>query len=121
MLQITDIKHENVIATIASGKLQQQDIEKVHPIIHAILDKGLKIRWYFEVNNFEGWNIKGLWEDFKMDVAHERDYERIAMVGEKKWQEWATQFMKPFTNAEIRYFNIDQKEDAKKWIERDDF
>ncbi|HBC03229.1 MAG TPA: STAS/SEC14 domain-containing protein, partial [Aequorivita sp.] len=27
------------------------------------------------------------------------------------------QFMKPFTNAEIKYFNIDQKEDAKSWIE----
>ncbi|WP_262482701.1 hypothetical protein [Arenibacter algicola] len=40
-------------ATIASGKLQQQDNEEVHPIIYAILDKGLKIRWYFEMNNFE--------------------------------------------------------------------
>ena len=121
MLQIIDIKHDNVIATIANGKLQQQDIEKVHPIIHAILDKGLKIRWYLEMNNFEGWNRKGLWKDFKMDVAHERDYERIAVVGEKKWQEWARQFMKPFTNANIKYFEISQKEDAKKWIERDDF
>jgi len=121
MLQIIDIKHDNVIATIANGKLQQQDIEKVHPIIHAILDKGLKIRWYLEMNNFEGWNIKGLWKDFKMDVAHERDYERIAVVGEKKWQEWAREFMKPFTNANIKYFEISQKEDAKKWIERDDF
>ena len=29
--------------------------------------------------------------------------------------------MKPFTNANIKYFDISQKEDAKKWIERDDF
>ncbi|WP_445955186.1 SpoIIAA family protein [Yeosuana sp.] len=121
MLQIIDIKQDNVVATIASGKLQQQEIEKVHPIIHTILDKGLKIRWYIEMNNFEGWSIKGLWEDFKMDVAHEKDYERIAMVGEKKWQEWAIQFMEPFTNANIKYFEVSQKEDAKKWIERDDF
>jgi len=117
MLQIIDIKRDNVIATIATGKLQQQDIEKVHPIIHSILNKGLKVRWYFEMNNFEGWTIKGLWEDFKMDVAHEKDYERIAMVGDRKWQEWATQFMKPFTNADIKYFNINQKEEAKIWIE----
>ena len=45
------------------------------------------------------------------------DYEKIAMVGDKKWQNWITQFMKPFTNADIKYFNIDQKEDAKNWIE----
>ena len=47
MLQITDIKRDNVIATIASGKLQQQDIEKIHPLIHIILDRGMKVRWYF--------------------------------------------------------------------------
>ncbi|MEP0460430.1 MAG: STAS/SEC14 domain-containing protein [Flavobacteriaceae bacterium] len=38
------------------------------------------------------------------------------MVGDKKWQEWITQFMKPFTNAEVRYFDSEQKEKAKKWI-----
>ena len=64
MLQIIDIKQDNVITTIASGKLQQQDIEKVHPIIHSILDKGLKVRWYFEMNNFEGWTINPIYEAF---------------------------------------------------------
>tara|TARA_R110002073_G_scaffold40547_1_gene114899 strand:- start:103418 stop:103774 length:357 start_codon:yes stop_codon:yes gene_type:complete len=117
MLQIIGIKQNNVIATIATGKLEQQDIEKVHPIIHSILDKGLKVRWYFEMEGFTGWNLPSLWEDLKMDTAHARDYEKIAMVGDKKWQDWITQFMKPFTNAEIKYFNIDQKEDAKSWIE----
>ena len=52
-----------------------------------------------------------------MDAAHANDYEKIAMVGDKKWQNWITQFMKPFTKAEIKYFNLDQKEDAKSWIE----
>jgi len=117
MLQIIDVKKDNVITTLATGKLDQQDIEKVHPIIHSILDKGLKVRWYFEMDNFEGWTINELWKDFKNNSTHEKEYERIAMVGDKKWQKWATQLMKPFCNAEIKYFNLDQKEDAKSWIE----
>ena len=51
-----------------------------------------------------------------MDMSHADDYEKIAMVGDKKWQDWITQFMKPFTNAEIRYFDSEQKEEAKEWI-----
>jgi hypothetical protein len=117
MLQIIELKEKNIVATKASGKLRKEDIEKIHPLIHAILDKGMKVRWYFEMDNFTGWDLPSLWEDLKMDTAHARDYEKIAMVGDKKWQEWITQFMKPFTNAEIKYFNIDQKEDAKNWIE----
>ena len=117
MLQIIELKDKNIIETNASGKLGKEDIEKIHPLSHTILDKGMKVRWYFEMDNFMGWDLPGLWEDLKMDTAHATDYEKIAMVGDKKWQEWITQFMKPFTNAEIKYFNIDQKEDAKSWIE----
>ncbi|MDQ7917223.1 STAS/SEC14 domain-containing protein [Mesonia sp. MT50] len=117
MLQIIELKEKNIVVTKASGKLRKEDIEKIHPLIHAILDKGMKVRWYFEMDNFTGWDLPGLWEDLKMDTAHAKDYEKIAMVGDKKWQEWITQFMKPFTNAKIKYFNIDQKEDAKSWIE----
>ena len=39
MLQIIEISGDNIIATRASGDLSEMDIEKVHPIIHAILDK----------------------------------------------------------------------------------
>ena len=118
MLQIIEISGDNIIATRASGDLTEMDIEKVHPIIHAILDKGLNVRWYFEMENFTGWDFPGLWEDLKMDTAHAKDYEKIAMVGDKKWQDWITKFMKPFTNAEVKYFDLEEKEIAKKWIKQ---
>nr|WP_232224012.1 STAS/SEC14 domain-containing protein [Gillisia sp. CAL575] len=54
MLQIIELKEKNIVATKASGKLRKEDIEKIHPLIHAILDKGMKVRWYFEMDNFTG-------------------------------------------------------------------
>ena len=118
MLQIIELQGKNIVATKASGKLDKKDIEKIHPLIHAILYKGMKVRWYFEMEEFTGWDFPGLWEDLKMDTAHAKDYEKIAMVGNKKWQDWITQFMKPFTNAEIKYFDLEEKEIAKEWIKK---
>ncbi|HIB38102.1 STAS/SEC14 domain-containing protein [Mesonia sp.] len=118
MLQIIEISGDNIIATRASGNLTEKDIEKIHPLIHSILDKDLKVRWYFEMENFTGWDFPGLWEDLKMDTAHAKDYEKIAMVGEKKWQDWIAQFMKPFTNAEINYFSLEDRKTAKQWIKK---
>ena len=80
------------------------------------MNRGQKVRWYFEMENFSGWKFNAFWKDLKMDMSHADDYEKIAMVGDKKWQDWITQFMKPFTNAEIRYFDSEQKEEAKEWI-----
>lgn len=118
MLQIIELQEKNIIATKASDKLRKEDIEKIHPLIHAILDKGMKVRWYFEMEDFTGWDFPGLWKDLKMDMAHAKDYEKIAMVGTKKWQDWISQFMKPFTNAEINYFDLENKEKAKLWIKK---
>jgi hypothetical protein len=57
-----------------------------------------------------------LWEDIKFDVKHFRDIERLALVGEKKWEEGMATFCKPFTTAEVRYFDRAQVDDAREWI-----
>lgn len=118
MLQILELTRDNIICTKADGNLSENDVEKVHPLIHNILDKGRKVKWYFEMENFTGWDMKGLWADTKVDLKHVDDYEKIAMVGEKKWQEWMIEGMKPFTSAEVRYFDLSQKDEALQWIKK---
>lgn len=59
--------------------------------------------------------MKAFWEDAKFDIKHASDLEKIAMVGEKKWLVWMTDLMKPFTSAEIKSFELDEKDGAKKW------
>ena len=56
---------------------------------------------------------------FYFDFKHFADIERLAMVGEKKWEEWMAKFCRPFTNAEIRYFDQSQAEEARSWIAGD--
>lgn len=38
------------------------------------------------------------------------------MVGRKDWMGWMTQLMKPFTSAEIRFFELGKQAEARKWI-----
>lgn len=117
MLQILELTKKNIIAIRAEDRLTETDIQNIHPLIDNIVNKGHKVRWYFEMKNFTGWKLNAFWKDAKMDLSHADDYEKIAMVGDKKWQAWITQLMEPFTGAEIRYFNLDEKEEAKQWIQ----
>jgi hypothetical protein len=41
----------------------------------------------------------------------------MAFVGEKKWQEWAAQATDFFTGSEVKYFDLQYKEQAKNWIQ----
>ena len=65
---------------------------------------------------FHGWEAGAMWEDIKFDMKHFADIERLAMVGEKKWQHGMATFCKPFTKATIRYFDHADAAEARKWL-----
>ena len=118
MIQILEQTESNVIATKATDKLTTTDYEKLLPILKNRLKQYEKIRWYFEMENFQGWELKAFWEDVKFDVKHANDYEKIAMVGDKRWEKWMTDLMKPFTPAEIKFFELAEREKALTWIKQ---
>ncbi len=55
-------------------------------------------------------------ENGLFDVIHGLDYGRVAMVGEKKWQEWAAKLISPVKKKGVRYFDLAEKEQAMKWV-----
>ncbi|WP_124979861.1 SpoIIAA family protein [Nonlabens xiamenensis] len=116
MIQIINLDKENVIAARISDKVSKNDVEKIHPLIHDIIDKVMKVNFYFELVDFESYTLKGFWDDIKVDSAHISDYGKMAFVGEKNWQEWAAKATDFFTSSEVRFFELESKEDAQKWI-----
>jgi|TARA_R100000935_G_scaffold26814_1_gene46874 SpoIIAA-like len=116
MIQFIETKKENLIAAKLSGKLNEENLKTVHERIHRIIDSGHKVNFYFEMEDFEGYTLKGFWEDIKTDAAHIDDYGKMAFVGEKKWQEWAAKATDFFTSSEVKYFDLKDKEQAKIWI-----
>ena len=62
------------------------------------------------------WTAGALWQDIKFDARHFSDIERMAIVGETKWQQGMAVFCKPFTAARIRYFDRPAIEEARGWL-----
>ena len=105
-----------MISARLSGKITKDDVKKIHQLIHGILNSNEKVDFYFEMNDFDGYTIKGFWEDLKTDVAHISDYGKMAFVGNKNWQEWAAKATDFFTSSEVQFFELDNKNAAKNWI-----
>ena len=123
MLQLLDFTGENIIATRANDLLGIKDYEKIHTFIHNIINTGKKVRWYFEMDDGSISNSTGFWEDGIIEIdygnmkfTHSDDIETIAIVGDKKWEKCMLSIMKPFTKANLRYFELSEKEKAKEWI-----
>lgn len=108
---------DNIIYSIAKDKLDDHDYNKIVPLLEEKIRSFKNIRWYFEMQDFHGWTLSAMWRDAKFDFAHKDEFEKIAMVGSEKWEDWLSQIMKPFTKAEIKFFKLEERELAKAWIE----
>ncbi len=99
-----------------SGKLTKEDYGHFVPEMERLIKAHGKIRLLVEMHDFHGWSAGALWQDLKFDARHFRDIERLAIVGETKWQHGMAVFCKPFTTAEIRYFGRAEIDLARTWI-----
>jgi hypothetical protein len=114
------LKEENsgkVLEAQISGKLVHDDYKRLSPEFEKLLKEHGKISVLFEMVDFHGWETAALWDDIRFDVKHYDDIERLAMVGDRKWEEGMSQFCGVFTTAKIRYFDRSQKNEARKWLE----
>ncbi len=107
----------NVLAVRVSGKLIKEDYDSLVPEFERLLKEHGKLRILFEMVDFHGWRGDALWEDIKFEFKHFTHIERIAMVGDKKWEKGMSIFCKPFTTAKVRYFDRADIEAARAWIE----
>ena len=99
-----------------TGKLAKEDYEAFAPVVDEQIGEHGKLRILFEMHDFHGWTAGALWEDMKFDFKHWKDIERLAIVGESKWEEGMSTFCKPFTAAKIQYFDVAELDKAKAWI-----
>lgn len=97
-------------------KLDKADYETFVPMIESQMKNGSPIRLLAELHDFEGWTAGALWEDTKFAAKHFNDIERLAVVGESRWQKGVAVFFKPFTSAEVRYFDMKEIDKAREWV-----
>ncbi len=99
-----------------SGKLTKEAYEKLVPVVDRQIKESGKVRILLVLDDFHGWTLGALWEDTKFDLKHWKDIERLAIVGETKWEAGMAVFCKPFTTAKIKYFDHAKLDEARKWI-----
>ena len=110
--------HDGYVEVHAGGKLDRSDYETLVPEIEQLIREEGKLRIVVVMEHFHGWTAGALWEDVKFDARHFNDVDRLAIVGDQKWQERMASLCRLFTTAEVKYFDRVEIEDARQWARR---
>ena len=100
----------------ATGRLTHEDYEIITPMIDSALE-GIKepvVDVYIDCSELEGWELRAAWDDLKLGLKHGRDFNRIAIYGNKKWQEYASKIGSWFISGEVKYF--ESADEALTWL-----
>ncbi len=116
-IELSEQAGGKVVWAKVSEKLHKEDYERFVPEIDRVVEANGKIRIGMEMHDFHGWDLSAMWEDTKIGMRHFSDIERIALVGETRWEQGIATFCKPFTTAKVRYFDTSQADEAHRWLE----
>lgn len=115
MLEMTE-DAQGILHVTATDKVSRDDIQTFRSRFEEIVEAEGPVRMKIELEDFKGWDSGGLWEDIKFDFAHRESMERVAIIGDKAWQDWGTWLAKPFFKAEIRFFPREDLAKAEAWL-----
>ncbi len=105
-----------VVVIALSGNLTREDYERFVPEVERLIGQQGKVRMLVKMHDFHGWTTGALWSDIKFDLKHFADIERLAFVGDKRWEAGMALFCRPFTRAKVRYFDLSKTDEALDWI-----
>jgi hypothetical protein len=103
----------------AAGKLTHEDYKIITPMIDSALAavKEPQVKVLIDGTELEGWEARAAWDDFKLGLKHGNEFVKIAIHGNKNWQEIVAKVGGWFISGEVKYF--DQEKAALDWLNHD--
>lgn len=116
MIHIKEPNESNVVVVTVEGKIRREDYRQELPVLEKIMEDGEIHRFFIKLENVTGFEAGALWEDLKYDLKHKDQYGKTAVVGDRKWEEYAIKISDLFFKAEMAYFAESRADEAWKWV-----
>jgi len=113
------LQHEsgNTYRVDVSGRLVKRELDAVQDAAAEEIRRVGPIRLLFVLTRFDGWEDGADWGDLRFYIRHERDIERIAIIGDDAWRSEALMFAgAELRAAPVMFFAPRALAEARAWL-----
>ena len=98
------------------GKLTHEDYETFVPMIDKALkeSKNLEADILVDMREFKGWKLRAAWDDMKFGIKYRNKFKKMAVVGDKKWEELSIEMMDHLSKGKMKFFK--DRDKALNWL-----
>jgi SpoIIAA-like len=118
MIEFHQIDQSNIIEFTIDGEMSRAEFDAAAAKLDGMMHEFGKIRIIEIIKDIGKIEPAAIWADLKWEPRHINNWSHIAVVADQKWIRW----MKPlaiFIPAKIKFFHLDELEDARAWIGED--
>jgi hypothetical protein len=99
-----------------SGIITKEDYAVLVPEVEALVDQVGDINILLDLSEFR-WEKISVWgADMKFGSTYRKKIDKMAIVGDKKWQKWLASIADPFYAREAKFFQTDESDAAWAWL-----
>lgn len=108
---------DGIVTAKITGKLTHPELTALQQSMLGIIGREGGIRVLIICEDFQGWAKEGDWADVSFQHTSDPYVNKMALVGEKKWEDLALLFTgKGFREFPIEYFEPGELDKAREWL-----
>ncbi|CAH6937130.1 STAS/SEC14 domain-containing protein [Vibrio chagasii] len=113
---IERVSGETIIVFKAKGKLTHDDYQAMIPILKTTIKEidSSALKMLVDISALTGWELRAAWDDFKLGLELNSKIDKIAICGDKSWQELASKVGSWFVSGDIKSF--EEHDPAIEWL-----
>lgn len=112
-----DYESNDICVLRMSGLLKQSEFVASQKSLAATIDRGSKPRLLAILDNFAGWERGVDWNDLDFLLSHSGEIDKIAIVGEQRWEVRALAFAGAgVRRAPVKFFELGELAQARAWL-----
>lgn len=116
MIKMMSESKGNVVGFKAVGVIKPADYAELVPAFEKLINEQGNVRVLIDMQEFKAESPSAWRADLKFGREFHQRIEKLAIVGDKRWEKWLTEFCSPFYAREARYFHTADMIAAWDWL-----
>ncbi|SFC29959.1 SpoIIAA-like [Alkalibacterium subtropicum] len=113
LIKTNDLPH--VIEIVIDDEITEEDIQEFEDYFSQKKETQEKVNMLIDIRDID-YSLDGFIADTKFTTSHLEDFNKVAMVSDDKWIEYAEKVAQLMPEVEVAHFDPDQRDKAIAWL-----